>query len=147
MNHKWLFNVPRSIPEVSIVPLLSEGVLAYSALKSYARPGDSIGVIGAGSFGQLAVAYAKALGYNVTLIASKEELSSYKTPEGVETGDDLSKFGYRFHVVLNTTKTLTTENVGAQFGITRRGGRFVILGARATNNFDLPFGALIHDQR
>ena len=85
-NPAWLFSVPRSIPEASVVPLLNEGVLAYSALKRYARPGDSIGVIGGGSLGQLAVAYARALGYNTTLIASKEEISAYDVPEGVEIG-------------------------------------------------------------
>jgi len=52
--------------------LLSYGVLAYSALARYARPGDSVGVIGAGTFGQIAVAYSRALGYKTTLIASKE---------------------------------------------------------------------------
>lgn len=69
---QWVFPVPRSIPEQSIVPLLNEGAVIYSALRRYARPGDSIGVIGAGSLGQLAVAFSRALGYKTTLVATKE---------------------------------------------------------------------------
>ena len=48
---------------------------------------------------------------------------------------------------MNTTKALTTESVGTQFTVARRAGRFVILGAKALNSLDLPFGALIHEQR
>lgn len=69
---QWVFPVPRSIPEQSIVPLLNEGAIIYSALRRYARPGDSVGIVGAGSLGQLAVAFSQALGYKTTLIASKQ---------------------------------------------------------------------------
>jgi propanol-preferring alcohol dehydrogenase len=69
---QWVFPVPKSIPEQSIVPLLNEGAVIYSALRRYARPGDSIGVIGAGSLGQLAVAFSRALGYKTTLVATKQ---------------------------------------------------------------------------
>lgn len=116
-------------------------------MRRYARAGDEVGIIGAGSFGQISVAYAKALGYKTTLVATKKELTSYQPPEGVEVADDISKIKYRFHIILGTAASLNGESIVEQVSSVRRGGRFVVLGSAATEDFQLPFGLLVHEQR
>ena len=60
--------VPDGLTDAEAAPLLCAGVTAYSALKKVSKilPGGSlINVIGCGGVGHLAIAYAKAMGYEV----------------------------------------------------------------------------------
>lgn len=73
---------PENFPLDKGTPLLCAGITTYSPLKYYGldKPGMSIGVVGLGGLGHLAVKMAKAFGAKVTVIST----SPNKKTEAIE---------------------------------------------------------------
>ena len=71
--------IPKDYPLASAAPLLCAGITVYSPMKRHKmnQPGKSLGVIGLGGLGHMAVKFGKAFGLNVTVfstsISKKEE--------------------------------------------------------------------------
>lgn len=71
--------IPRDYPLASAAPLLCAGITAYSPMMRHKmnQPGKSLGVIGLGGLGHMAVKFGKAFGLKVTVfstsISKKEE--------------------------------------------------------------------------
>ncbi|CAL9013492.1 unnamed protein product, partial [Prunus brigantina] len=75
----YCFRIPDAYPLASAAPLLCAGITVYSPMMRHKmnQPGKSLGVIGLGGLGHMAVKFGKALGLNVTVfstsISKKEE--------------------------------------------------------------------------
>lgn len=70
--------IPDDYPPAMAAPLLCAGITVYSPMKHHnmKQPGKSLGVIGLGGLGHMAVKFGKSFGLNVTVFstsASKEE--------------------------------------------------------------------------
>ncbi|KAE8727346.1 putative cinnamyl alcohol dehydrogenase 1 [Hibiscus syriacus] len=79
VHERYCFKIPSDYPLASAAPLLCAGVTVYTpmVLHNMNQPGKSLGVIGLGGLGHMAVKFGKAFGLNVTVlstsISKKEE--------------------------------------------------------------------------
>uniref|UniRef100_A0A2N9GPX1 Enoyl reductase (ER) domain-containing protein n=1 Tax=Fagus sylvatica TaxID=28930 RepID=A0A2N9GPX1_FAGSY len=80
---RYCFKIPDNYPLASAAPLLCAGLTVYAPMvrhKMNQQPGKSLGVIGLGGLGHMAVKFGKAFGLNVTIlstsISKKEEALS-----------------------------------------------------------------------
>lgn len=88
VNEHFVYQIPDNLPLDAAAPLLCAGITTYSPLRHYGldKPGLSIGVVGLGGLGHMAVKFAKAFGAKVTVISR----SPSKKKEAIEgLGADL----------------------------------------------------------
>ena len=66
--------IPKNYPLASATPLLCAGITVYSPMMRHKmnQPGKSLGVIGLGGLGHMAIKFGKAFGLNVTVISTSE---------------------------------------------------------------------------
>ncbi|KAK7302598.1 hypothetical protein RJT34_13490 [Clitoria ternatea] len=82
VHERYCFVIPKSYPLASAAPLLCAGITVYSPMMRHKmnQPGKSLGVIGLGGLGHMAVKFGKAFGLSVTVFSSsiskKEEALS-----------------------------------------------------------------------
>ncbi|KAK9122417.1 hypothetical protein Syun_020034 [Stephania yunnanensis] len=79
MKGKYCYKIPDNYPLAYAAPLLCAGITVYTPMKRHKmdQPGKSLGVIGLGGLGHMAVKFGKAFGLHVTVfstsISKKEE--------------------------------------------------------------------------
>ena len=77
VDENYALHIPENLPLDVAAPLLCAGITVYSPLREWnVGPGTSVGVVGLGGLGHMAVKIAHAMGADVTLIshsAHKEE--------------------------------------------------------------------------
>lgn len=79
VHERYCFTIPKNYPPALAAPLLCAGITVYSPMMRHNmnKPGKSLGVIGLGGLGHLAVKFGKAFGLNVsvfsTSISKKDE--------------------------------------------------------------------------
>jgi len=74
VDGRFAYGLPDAMPSEVGSVLMCAGVTVYSPLRSYAgRSSKKIGIIGVGGLGHLAIQFAHALGYDVTVISSSPE--------------------------------------------------------------------------
>jgi len=64
--------IPESLPFDAAAPLLCAGITVYSPMQYFqmTEPGRSLGVVGLGGLGHMAVKFGKAFGLKVTVIST-----------------------------------------------------------------------------
>ncbi|XP_058094428.1 probable mannitol dehydrogenase [Magnolia sinica] len=82
VNEHFVSRLPDNLPLDGVAPLLCAGITVYSPMKYFdlCKPGMSLGVVGLGGLGHLAVKFAKAFGMKVTVIST----SPKKEKESIE---------------------------------------------------------------
>jgi D-arabinose 1-dehydrogenase-like Zn-dependent alcohol dehydrogenase len=101
--------VPREIPAAEAAPILCAGMTTFNALRnSPARPGDTVGVLGIGGLGHLAVQYAAKMGFHTVALG--------RGPEKAELARQLGAHEY-----------YDTQNPEWIRALLKRGGAQVIL--------------------
>ncbi len=94
VDENYALHIPESLPLDVAAPLLCAGITVYSPLREWnVGPGTSVGVVGLGGLGHMAVKIAHAMGANVTLISH----SAHKE-------EDARKLGAQ-HFLLSTDKS------------------------------------------
>ncbi|KAM7274527.1 hypothetical protein ACFE04_016393 [Oxalis oulophora] len=79
VRERYCFKIPEGYPPALAAPLLCAGITVYSPMMRHKmnQPGKSLGVIGLGGLGHMAVKFGKAFGLKVTVfstsISKKEE--------------------------------------------------------------------------
>lgn len=69
----YIFSIPASIPREFAAPLMCGGATVFSALQSFdAKSTDTVGVIGVGGLGHLAVQFAAKMGCKVIVFSGTE---------------------------------------------------------------------------
>ncbi|KAJ8770420.1 hypothetical protein K2173_015034 [Erythroxylum novogranatense] len=82
VHERYCFKIPDGYPVALAAPLLCAGITVYSPMIRHKmnQPGKSLGVIGLGGLGHMAVKFGKAFGLKVTVlstsISKKEEALS-----------------------------------------------------------------------
>ncbi|XP_059461132.1 probable cinnamyl alcohol dehydrogenase 1 [Corylus avellana] len=82
VHERYCYTIPDSYPLASAAPLLCAGITVYAPMMRHKmnQVGKSLGVIGLGGLGHMAVKFGKAFGLNVTVfstsISKKEEALS-----------------------------------------------------------------------
>ncbi|XP_062027586.1 probable cinnamyl alcohol dehydrogenase 1 [Rosa rugosa] len=72
VHERYCFKIPEEYPLASAAPLLCAGITVYSPMMDHKmnQPGKSLGVIGLGGLGHMAVKFGKAFGLNVTVFST-----------------------------------------------------------------------------
>ncbi|KAL3517095.1 hypothetical protein ACH5RR_023997 [Cinchona calisaya] len=79
VHERYCFRIPKDYPLELAAPLLCAGITVYSPMMRHNmnQPGKSLGIVGLGGLGHLAVKFGKAFGLKVTVfstsISKKEE--------------------------------------------------------------------------
>jgi len=70
--NRYCYNIPDSYPLALAAPLLCAGITVYTPMIRHKmnQPGKSLGVIGLGGLGHLAVKFGKAFGLYVTVFST-----------------------------------------------------------------------------
>ncbi|KAI5782322.1 chaperonin 10-like protein [Peziza echinospora] len=70
----FLFKLPASLSREYAAPLMCGGATVYSALASFgARPSHTVGILGIGGLGHLAIQFAAKMGCRVVVFSSSED--------------------------------------------------------------------------
>ncbi|KAF3431998.1 hypothetical protein FNV43_RR26735 [Rhamnella rubrinervis] len=72
VHQRYCIKIPVNYPLSSAAPLLCAGITVYSPMmrRKMNQPGKSLGVIGLGGLGHMAVKFGKAFGLNVTVLST-----------------------------------------------------------------------------
>lgn len=72
VHQRYCYKIPENYPLELAAPLLCAGITVYSPMKRHNmnQPGKSLGVIGLGGLGHMAVKFGKAFGLNVTVLST-----------------------------------------------------------------------------
>lgn len=82
VDGRFAFPIPEGLASENAAPLLCGGATVYSPLRRWARPSMTVGVVGIGGLGHLALQFARAMGCEVTAISSSPD----KEPEARSFG-------------------------------------------------------------
>ncbi|XP_068650193.1 probable cinnamyl alcohol dehydrogenase 1 [Aristolochia californica] len=74
VHDRYCYKIPDGYPLASAAPLLCAGVTVYAPMMRHKmnQPGKSLGVIGLGGLGHMAVKFGKAFGLKVTVFSTSE---------------------------------------------------------------------------
>ncbi len=109
VDQKFVLKIPPNLNPAAVAPLLCAGITTYSPLKHWnIGPQDTVGVVGLGGLGHMAVKIAHAMGANVVLFTRTEE----KEADAIRLGADeviltknprsLDKHKGRFDFIIDT---------------------------------------------
>lgn len=109
VDSRFAYPLPDSMPSEVASVLMCAGVTVYSPLRSYAaQRSQKIGIVGVGGLGHLAIQFAHALGYDVTVISSsaakKRQALAFGADHFIASDDDagLRQVEYGFDLLLCT---------------------------------------------
>lgn len=86
VDEDFVLRLPKDLPMDALAPLLCAGITTYSPLSHWkAGPGKTVGVIGLGGLGHMAVKIAKAMGAKVAVLSR----SRNKEADAKRLGADL----------------------------------------------------------
>ncbi|CAI0441869.1 unnamed protein product [Linum tenue] len=74
VHQRYCYRIPEGYPLEYAAPLLCAGITVYNPMIRHKmnQPGKSLGVIGLGGLGHMAVKFGKAFGLNVTIFSTSE---------------------------------------------------------------------------
>ena len=86
VDENYVLRVPGNLDPAAVAPLLCAGITTYSPLRYLdVQEGDSVGVIGLGGLGHMAVKIAKALGATVTVFTTSPAKATAAKDLGADT--------------------------------------------------------------
>jgi alcohol/geraniol dehydrogenase (NADP+) len=132
-DHRFVYQLPSSIPSEIAAALMCAGVTVYSALRTHITSSDlKVAILGVGGLGHLAIQFAHAFGCEVTAISSspnkKEQALGFGTDHFINSNDSerMRQVEYSFNLVI------CTANHGINWSTLlmslKKRGRLVLLG-------------------
>lgn len=74
VDSRFAYPLPESMPSEAAAVLMCAGITVYSPLRAYAGEGtQKIAILGIGGLGHLAIQFAHALGYEVTVVSTSPD--------------------------------------------------------------------------
>ena len=105
--NRYCFRVPDNYPLELAAPLLCAGITVYTPMirHNMNQPGKTLGVIGLGGLGHLAVKFGKAFGLKVTVfstsLSKKEEAVSRLGADNIVVSSDEQQLSVSYHQIVN----------------------------------------------
>ncbi|KAH7832903.1 hypothetical protein Vadar_001198 [Vaccinium darrowii] len=136
VHHGYCFKIPEDYPLAAAAPLLCAGITVYSPMIRHKmnQRGKTLGVIGLGGLGHLAVKFGKAFGLNVTVFST----STSKKEEAINLlGADKFVISSDQQEMMEVSKSLDfiidtasgTHPFDPYMSLLRTGGVLVLVGA------------------
>jgi len=135
VDYRYIVRIPQGLGSDVAAPLLCAGVTVYSSLKYYCSgltSGSSIGVFGLGGLGHLAVQFAAAMGFTVTVFSQsaskKEQALSFGASNFVNSTDrqQMNTSTRSIDVLIDTVSA--PHELQTFFPLMKKNGKIVILG-------------------
>ena len=149
------FVLPQGLDLANVPPVLCAGCTVYPPLKKYAtEPGASVGIIGIGGLGHLAVQYARAMGLQVTAFTTSSEkveaikqLGAHDVVVVDKELKELAKHFGKFDCLLNTLPVSDEASMTAYIMTLTNGGTLIQVGLPDVDTkLKIPFSPLIMKQ-
>lgn len=133
VDENYVVRVPVSLDPARSAPLLCAGITAWAPLKrAGVGPGMTVGIIGIGGVGHLAIKFAKALGATAVALTT----SPAKVEDALRLGADdvlittdeaaVAASRERFDVILDTVSM--PHNLDAYLSLVKRQGELIMVG-------------------
>ncbi|AXC13937.1 Alcohol dehydrogenase [Acidisarcina polymorpha] len=133
VDENYVVRVPGTINAAAAAPLLCAGITSYSPLKrANVGPGMTVGVIGIGGVGHMAIKFAKAMGAKVVALTTSAGKADDARRLGADDvlvttdADAMTKSKERFDVILDTVAV--SHNLNGYLGLVKREGELCLLG-------------------
>lgn len=153
-HEQYVFPIPDALESNVAAPLMCAGLTVFSPLVRNIGEdgkGKTVGIIGIGGLGHLAIQFANALGANVIAFSrsssKKEQALSMGAHGFVATGEEkdwASKYTDKFDFILNCASGIDGLNLNEYLSVLRVDARFVSVGLPPVkDNFEVsPFSFL-----
>jgi len=149
VDYRFVYRLPESLPSTTAAPLMCAGITVYQPLVRHFRKGASIGVVGIGGLGHLALQFARALGYGrvvaITTTKSKGESAHEFGAQDVIVSSDPSAFkaaAQTLDVLLVTASAdLPWEDYARLLKV---GGELCLVGVPPSGKVTLPTSRFLH---
>jgi len=133
VDSRFAFLVPDALASETAAPLLCAGATVYAPLRRWARPAATVGVVGIGGLGHLALQFARAMGCEVTAISSspdkEEEARAFGAHRLLATRDRKSLRAAAGSLDLIVSTVYASPDWGALLGALRPNGVLCLVGA------------------
>lgn len=133
VSEDFVLRIPSPLDPATTAPLLCAGITTFSALRNWnADNGITIGVVGLGGLGHVAVKLAAAMGADVTVLSTseskREDALRLGAGDFIATRDRgaFSRHAGRFDLILNTVSA--SLDLDEHLTLLRRDGTLVMLG-------------------
>jgi uncharacterized zinc-type alcohol dehydrogenase-like protein len=149
-DENYVLHVPDSLDPASAAPLLCAGITTYSPLRHWnAGPGKSVGIVGIGGLGHMAIKIAKAMGAHVVVFTTSSSKADDARRLGADnvvlsTDADMMKQQPKLDLILDTVSA--RHDVNDYLNLLKVDGTLVLVGLPAE---PLPVGAfnLVHGRK
>jgi uncharacterized zinc-type alcohol dehydrogenase-like protein len=108
-DQDFVYHLPKNLDPAASAPLLCAGITTYSPLRHWkVGPGKTVGVIGIGGLGHLAIKFARAMGAHVVAFTSSESKREKALKLGAHEvilssdADAMKAQAFRFDFILDT---------------------------------------------
>lgn len=132
-DQAFVLQIPDSLDPAGVAPLLCAGITTYSPLRHWkVGKGQTVGVVGLGGLGHMAVKLAHAFGAHVVLFTTspgkEADARRLGADEVVISGDAaaMKQQGRRFDFILDTVSA--THDINAYTAMLKRGGTLTLVG-------------------
>lgn len=143
VDRDFVLRIPAGLDPAAAAPLLCAGITSYSPLRHHKiGPGSSVGVLGLGGLGHMAVKLAAALGASVTVFTRSEDKRASALELGAHTvintndAPALAAAANTLNLIIDTVAA--THDISGYLGSLKRDGALVQLSipAEAMPPFD-----------
>ncbi len=132
VDENYVLHVPEKLDMASAAPILCAGITVYSPLKHWkAGPGKTVGIIGIGGLGHMAIKIVKAMGAHVIVFTTSQSKSDDAKRLGADevvlsTDPEQMKNAPKMDIILDTVSA--KHNVNDYLKMLRVDGTLVLVG-------------------
>ncbi|GJL60514.1 MAG: alcohol dehydrogenase [Nitrospirales bacterium] len=134
VHESYVLKIPSSLSPAGAAPLLCAGITTYSPLRQWGvGKGHTLGVVGLGGLGHMAVKFGKAFGAEVTVLSrtdrKRAEAKRLGATEFAATSQEgtFSRLARQFDFVIDTVSD--THDFNAYLELLKTDGTYLLVGA------------------
>jgi len=147
----FAYKIPDALDSASAAPLLCAGITVYTPLRTYmTHSAMTVGVIGIGGLGHMAVKYAKAMGAEVTVFSTSPDKEAEAKEFGAhhfhiwENVDEMKNASSSQDLIINTAPS--DINWETALNLVGNNGTLCIVGL-PTSSITIPVPSLVFGQK
>ena len=149
VDERFVLRVPSNLDLAGTAPLLCAGITTYSPMRRWGvTKGKTVGIVGLGGLGHMAVKFAHALGAHVAVFTTSPKKKEDALRLGAEevvvsrNADEMQKHAGSFDFILDAVSA--DHDINAYLNLLARDGDLTLVGAPekpfAVSAFSLLFG-------
>lgn len=132
VDHSFAHPLPEAMPSETAAVMMCAGISVYAPLRTYlSEPPQKLAILGVGGLGHLAIQFAHALGYEVTVISTSPEKRAQALSFGADDffiandNEEFHKHIFYFDLILCTATGQVDWNL--MLNIPKKNGRIVLV--------------------